>query len=345
VTDASLTALTAAAARAAHLLVDAPPHIFADPLAGTLLGADAATFLAYHHDHGDHPVLAGARAQAVIRSRVTEDRLADAARQGLDQYVILGAGLDSFAYRSPLAAGLRVFEVDHPATQEGKRDRLAAAGIAPPRCVRFVPVDLEGEPLMGPLLAAGFDPARPALFSWLGVTMYLTREAIAGTLSVVGALAAGTGIVFDYMLPAPLRDAAGESYVEQVGAAAAHRGEPWLSFLAPDEVADLLAATGFGAISQVGQRDSLPDTLWHRGDALRPTALSMIAHAVVPGGIPEPGRPGKADRIAVVAGRISGTWRRGEGDRISTATRAGSWLPRAGDTRGSARQMLVRVFE
>jgi methyltransferase (TIGR00027 family) len=288
VTDASQTALTAAAARAAHLLVDARPHIFADPLAGALLGDDAEILLRYHLEHGDHLVLAGARAQVVIRSRVTEDRLAEAVGRGVEQYVVLGAGLDSFAYRSPLAARVRVFEVDHPGTQRDKRSRLASGGVAEPPSVRFVPVDLERQPLVGALLAAGFDPARPALVSWLGVTMYLTREAVRQTLSVFAGFAPGTEVVFDYMLPAPLRDEAGEAYVEQVGAVAAHRGEPWLSFFAPDEVADLLAAAGFGAVQQAGQRESLPDRLWRRADVLRPMALSMIAHAVAQ----EPAAPG-----------------------------------------------------
>jgi len=277
---ASQTALTAAAARAAHLVVDTAPHIFADTLAEPLLGADAPTLLAYHRAHGDHPVLAGARAQVVIRSRLAEGLLAAAVARGVDQYALLGAGLDTFAYRAAVPAGLRVFEVDHPGTQRDKRARLAAAGIAEPPHLRFVPVDLEREPLVDALRDTGFDPARPALAAWLGVTMYLTREAFTGTLSVLGGLAAGSGLVFDYMLPERLRDAAGEAYVAQVGAVSAERGEPWLTFLAPDEAAELLADAGFRAVTQTGQRESLPEALWRRTDALRPAALSMCAHAV-----------------------------------------------------------------
>ena len=113
----SRTALTAAAARAAHLIVDAEPYIFEDRAALPLLGVDAEELLDYHRLHGDHPVLAGARTQVAVRSRFAENRVAAAARRGIDQYVILGAGLDSFAYRQ-VAADVGVFEIDHPGTQE-----------------------------------------------------------------------------------------------------------------------------------------------------------------------------------------------------------------------------------
>ena len=119
--EPSLTALTAAAARAAHLIVDNEPVIFADTLAQAMLGERAEELISYHLAHGTHPVLASARAQVTCRSRYAEDRLADAIGRGIGQYVLLGAGLDSFAYRSPLAGRVRVFEVDHPATQEYKR--------------------------------------------------------------------------------------------------------------------------------------------------------------------------------------------------------------------------------
>jgi O-methyltransferase involved in polyketide biosynthesis len=122
----SQTALAAAAARAAHLVVDQEPLIFRDPVAADLIGEPGAEMVGYHRRSGDHIVLAGTRAQVSVRSRYTEQRLAELADRGLDQYVLLGAGLDSFAYRSPLAGRLRVFEVDHPASQRWKRDLLAA---------------------------------------------------------------------------------------------------------------------------------------------------------------------------------------------------------------------------
>jgi methyltransferase, putative, TIGR00027 family len=185
--------MTAAAARAAHLLVDSEPRIFADSLAALLLGDKAETYLRYHREHGDHPLLAGTRAQPPCRSRFTEDQLALAAARGTAQYVILGAGLDSFACRSELAGRLRVFEVDHPATQQRKRALLAAAVLAEPPTLTWVPVDFETDELIASLTAAGLDPFAPAFVSWLGVTMYLTAEAIGATLASLSRLAPGSG--------------------------------------------------------------------------------------------------------------------------------------------------------
>jgi methyltransferase (TIGR00027 family) len=283
VAEPSQTALTAAAARAAHLIVDGPPPIFADGLAAALLGDRADEFIGYHRAHGTHLVLSTARAQATCRSRYTEDRLADGVRRGVTQYVILGAGLDSFGYRSDLAGRVRVFEVDHPATQEWKRQVLAAARIPVPASLAFVPVDFESGSLAERLARAGFDPSRPALISWLGVTMYLTRAAIGQTLAVIGRFAPGTEVIADYMLPAGMRDEAGDSYVQQVMPVAAQRGEPWLTFLSPDDMSGLLAEHGFGSIEHVRQRDTVEAAVWDRSDSLRPIDLSRLAHATFSG--------------------------------------------------------------
>ena len=270
----SLTAFTAAAARAAHLIVDDEPPIFADTLAEAMLGERADEFIGFHRAHGTHPILSAARAQVTCRSRYTEDRLADGIRRGTGQYVILGAGLDSFARRSRLAGQILVFEIDHPATQEWKR-RVAPES----ENVRFVPVDFTRDSLAERLRQAGFDFAAPAFVSWLGTTVYLEERAIAQTLAVTGGFAPGSEIVVDYMLPAGRRDAAGDSYAEQVGQACAERGEPWLSLFAPQEAAALLRQHGFGAVRDVGQRDMIPAPLWERTDTLRPADLSRIAHA------------------------------------------------------------------
>jgi methyltransferase (TIGR00027 family) len=267
--------MTAAAARAAHLIVDSEPLIFADPLAYPLLGAAAEDLVGYHRQHGAHPVLAGARAAVTTRSRYTEDRLAAAVRRGVVQYVILGAGLDSYAYRSP--HGIRVFEVDHPDTQRWKRGLLAAAGIAVPDTVVFTPVDLETDALADRLAHHGFDDARPALVSWLGVTMYLTRDAIAETLAVVGGLAPGSEIVVDHMLPEHLRDTAGQSYVDLVAPVAAEHGEPWLTFLDPGEMAAMMRKCGLEPVEHVPQRDAVPAELWNRSDPLRASDLAVLS--------------------------------------------------------------------
>ncbi len=278
--EPSHTALIAAAARAAHLIVDNDPAIFVDSMACTLLGHRADELIGFHRAHSTHPVLSGARAEVTCRSRYTEDRLANGLDRGVAQYVILGAGLDSFAYRSDLADQVRVFEVDHPATQRWKRRRLRTAQIASPGSVRFVPLDFETDSLADRLIQSGFDPARPALVSWLGVAMYLTRAAIGETLAVIGAFAPGTELVADYMLPASMRDAAGNAYVELVAPVAAQRGEPWLTFLTPGDMSALLEQHGFGSVEHVRQRDSVGAAMWDRSDSLRPAELSRLAHAI-----------------------------------------------------------------
>jgi methyltransferase (TIGR00027 family) len=285
--EPSFTALTAAAARAAHLIVDREPVIFADTMAQAMLGERADELIAYHRKHGAHPVLAGARAQVTCRSRYTEDSLAAAVERGAAQYVILGAGLDTFAIRSPLAGRVRVWEVDHPATQEYKR-RVAAAGQ-----VAYVPVRFGRDSLHRELRCSGFDFAAPAFAAWLGVTMYLGAGEIEQTLAVLGGFAPGSELVADYMLPPGLRDVAGEDYARQVGQAAAERGEPWVSLFSPTEMAGLLTRHGFGAARDVGQQDMVPAAAWQRDDALRPAELSRIAHAFVGSG---PGMDGTFQR-------------------------------------------------
>jgi methyltransferase (TIGR00027 family) len=253
--------------------------IFADTLAADLLGDQAEEFVSYHRLHGSHLVLSTARAEVTCRSRYAEDSLAGAIGRGVTQYVVLGAGLDSFAYRSALAADVAVFEVYHPATQDWKRGRLSGAGLPVPANMSFVPVDFEAESLTGKLAGNGFDASRPALVSWLGVTMYLSEPAIGAVLAEVGGFAAGTELVLDYMLPADLGDDIGSSYVEQVAPAAAEQGEPWLAFFGPEQMTSLLSAHGFGAIRHVAQRDIGGPALWRRTDSLRPADLSRLAHA------------------------------------------------------------------
>ena len=276
--------MTAAAARAAHLLVDSEPRIFADSLAALLLGDKAEIYLRYHREHGDHPLLAATRAQATCRSRFTEDQLALAAARGTAQYVILGAGLDSFACRSELAGRLRVFEVDHPATQQRKRALLAAAGLAEPPMLTWVPVDFETGELIAALTAAGLDPAAPAFVSWLGVTMYLTAEAIGATLASLSRLAPGSELVTDYMLTADLRDADGVTYAGLVMPDSERRGEPWLSFFTPEQMTGLLTRHGFTGVRDVRQRDSISAALWERTDLLRPIELSRLCQGTVGAG-------------------------------------------------------------
>ncbi|MFC7111455.1 class I SAM-dependent methyltransferase [Nonomuraea rubra] len=215
---------------AVHLVVDGEPHLFRDTLAATLLGGQAGELIGYHRAHGDHVVLSGTRAQVTARAAYTERLLGDR----FEQYVVLGAGLDTFALRrAPGGPPSRVIEVDHPATQRWKRDLMTAAGLASPDGLVFAPVDFESGDLMAALRAAGLDPERPALVSWLGVAMYLTEEAIAATLAVLGRLPRGSELVMEYALPPGLRDERGAEYASFALAAAADRGEPWPSPPAP----------------------------------------------------------------------------------------------------------------
>ena len=262
----SRSALMAAAARAAHLLVDSPPVIFADTHAYALLGARAEELVSYHRNHGSHLVLASARAAVVTRSRFTEDQLA-----GVGQYVILGAGLDTYAARS---SSPRVFEVDHPDTQSWKRDRLVSTAV-------YVAVNLETDPLMPALLRSGFNPAEPALVSCLGVTMYLSVEAITKTIAELATCARGTKLIADYMLPTNLRDERGQTYVDLVAQNTADNGEPWRTFLRPEDLTDLLTHHGFTDIRHVTERDSVAADLWNRSDALTPATLTMLAQATL----------------------------------------------------------------
>ncbi|MBF6174223.1 class I SAM-dependent methyltransferase [Nocardia blacklockiae] len=267
----------AAAARAAHLLVDREPFLFEDTAAARLLGDQAEELLSYHRLHGDHLVLAGTRAQVAVRGHFTESRLA---ASGLGQYVILGAGLDTFAYRSPLAREVAVFEVDHPDTQRWKRAALASAGLGPLGEIAFVPVDFERDDLMCGLVAHGFDRARPAVVNWLGVTMYLTPAALETTVAALSACAPATELIVEYALPPELRDEPGRAYAELVAPAAAERGEPWLGTQTPEEMSHLLARHGFRVAEHVTQRAAVPAAAWERSDVLRPSDLCRLVRAV-----------------------------------------------------------------
>ena len=245
----SRTAQGAALHRAAHQLVDLPP-VFADPLALRIVGDEAAGEL--RAGKGRHALVESTPLRAFIatRSRFTEDSLAEAHASGVRQYAILGAGLDTFAYeRARRFEGLAIFEIDHPATQGWKRARLGEAGIAIPDSVTYAPVDFERDTLANGLARAGFDSSRPAFFAWLGVTPYLTREAITATLAFIASLKPGSGVVFDYaQAPGALHSA----HFEAMAARVAALGEPFRSLLDPAELVRDLARLGFKRIENFG---------------------------------------------------------------------------------------------
>lgn len=279
--EPSRTALMAAAGRAAHLVVDREPFIFEDTVAHALLGEGAEELIGYHRAYGEHLILSGVRAQVTSRSHYTERRLAELAALGVTQYVILGAGLDTFAQRSPLAGRVAVFEVDHPATQRWKRGLLASAGITSPDDLAFVGVDFETDTLTDRLVACGFDTTKPALVSWLGVSMYLTDQAITATLTAVGGFAPGTELIMEYALPPALRDERGDAFAQMAMSASAERGEPWLSFFTPEELSATLADHHLDVAEHAGQRQAADPALWQRHDSLAPADACRLVRAVV----------------------------------------------------------------
>ena len=261
----SRTALRVALRRAAHQLFDRP-LVFEDPIAVPLLGARYAEELKRTPLRTDRPFSTALRAFVVARSRYAEDNLQRAVANGVRQYVLLGAGLDTFAYRNPYAA-LRVFEVDHPATQHWKRELLVESSIKIPASLTCAPVDFEHQSLPERLVAAGFDTGQPAFFAWLGVTMYLTAPAFRSTLAFVAAQRSGSGLVFDYSQPRealPLLERLGH---DSLAARVKLAGEPFQLFFTPAESAAEL--TRFREIEDLGSKEINARYFTQRTDQLK----------------------------------------------------------------------------
>ena len=179
-----------------------------------------------------------------VRSRFAEDELAHAVALGVRQCVVLGAGLDTFAYRNPYQ-NVKVFEVDHPDTQAWKREQLRAAGIEIPTSLTFVPVNFEEQTLADGLAHSGFDASAPAFFSWLGVTPYLTREACMTTLGLIAKMSAGSGVVFDFAIDPMLLNAGQKEAFEALSKRVAAYGEPFQLFFDPEKLRMELKSMGF----------------------------------------------------------------------------------------------------
>ncbi len=221
-------------------------------------------------------------AAVVTRSRYLEDEVDQAVRRGVSQYVILGAGLDSFAYRRPeLAKVLHIFEVDHPATQGWKRARLRVTGVELPANLTLVPVDFEKESLIGNLRMSGYRTDAMGIFSWLGVTMYLSSDAIFGTLRAVAALAPGTEIIFEYSVPKELVDEETQKILAASMTAGQARGEPQQSFFEPAKLAEQVRKIGFAEVSDFGPDEAEARYFNDRTDGLRPFALNHYMRARV----------------------------------------------------------------
>ncbi|MVA56846.1 class I SAM-dependent methyltransferase [Agrobacterium vitis] len=248
----SPSALTTASLRAAHELLD-EPIVLTDPIALKILGPETEAALRQDPFRMNDPISRSSRAFLIGRSRFAEDELAHAVAQGICQYVILGAGLDTFAYRNPHAEiGVRVFELDHASTQQWKRECLEKAGIALPDSVSFVPVDFEHDTLAERLAEAGFHADQPACFCWMGVTVYLTRQAIIDTLSFVASQPAGSSITFDYRVPASHLGSIERFVVDIVEKEFTDAGEPWLSSFEPEQLQQQLKELGFSHVEDPG---------------------------------------------------------------------------------------------
>ncbi|MDB4911687.1 MAG: SAM-dependent methyltransferase [Gemmatimonadetes bacterium] len=236
--------------RAAHQLLD-KPLVFDDPLAVRVIGARAEANLP---EQPKNFVAARFRAYMAARSRFAEDELRDAVAHGVRQYVILGAGLDTFAYRNPFPE-LRVFEVDHPATQAWKRKRLAQVGIQVPSSMTFAPVDFNRETFDDGLKNAGFDESAPAFFSWLGVTMYLETDIVLGTLRAIREMNASNGVVFDYAVPRETLGFVGRLALDAVSRRVKKAGEPFRGFFAPADLIAKLRAMGYSHVEDLGSAE------------------------------------------------------------------------------------------
>ena len=263
------TAVRVALWRALHLEVDAPPHVIEDEIGLKLVAPDAN----WRSRPDMHPQGTSLfRASIVARARFIEDLVTEQAGQGVTQYVILGAGLDTFAQRRPeIASGLRVFEVDQPGAQAWKQQRLSELGFGVPSFLRFVPVDFEaGDAWWEALVAAGLDTRRPAVVASSGVSMYLTRDAIFATLRQVAALASGSTLAMTFLVPLALMGEEVRAGFQMAEKGARASGTPFISFFTPAEMLALAREAGFRKARHVSAAALAERYFANRTDGLRP---------------------------------------------------------------------------
>lgn len=242
----SRTAYRVALRRAAHQVFDDPP-VFRDPLALRILGITSARLALNELRAPKRPYSRSLRAFVVGRSRFAEDTLHDAVARGCTQYVLLGAGLDTFAYRNPYPT-VTVFEVDHPATQAWKRLLLEQNAIAVPESSVHVAVDFEQDSLIDRLLAAGFRTDAVTVFAWLGVVPYLTSTAMRSTLHVLGSLEGDVSLVMDYSLPREMLPRNEQLALDSLSERVARSGEPFRQFFSPEQIGRELGDSGMRVV-------------------------------------------------------------------------------------------------
>lgn len=261
----SRTALRVALRRAAHQIYDSP-LVFEDPVAVPILGDGYAEELRRTPVRNDRPFSVGLRAFMVARSRYAEDNLRQAVTAGVRQYVLLGAGLDTFAYRNPWPE-LRVFEVDHPATQQWKRELIGKNGIAIPENLTYVAVDFERQSLGERLVESGFLRNEPAFFAWLGVVPYLTMEAFRGTVSFIASQPSASGVALDYGLPRAALPFLERLVHDSLASRVKLAGEPFQLFFSPQEIAAEFSA--FRTVEDLGSPEINARYFSGRKDQLR----------------------------------------------------------------------------
>jgi methyltransferase (TIGR00027 family) len=283
----SRTADAAAATRAAHRLYDRP-IVFDDPLAGGLTSPGWRRLCENRLLHwlvvrtalrSLQPV----GGQVLSRARYAEDCLEAAVADGIEQYVILGAGHDSFALRRPdLMRHLAVFELDHPDTQRAKRDRLSALGRELPDQLEFVPVDFEAEPFDEALARSSFCRERRAFFSWLGTVPYLSEDAVFSVLSALSSLASGESqLVFDYAVPEALIDEADRRAVARLRRFTDRRGEPLVTFFEPAALCERVSELGYRVLENLAPSEQNRRYFSDRSDGLRALSGSYYLHLSV----------------------------------------------------------------
>jgi methyltransferase (TIGR00027 family) len=264
----SRTALRVALWRAAHQFLD-HPRVLEDPFAVAIVGSAIDEIRADPRRYQSR-LAKRFRAFMVARSRYTEDQLAASVARGVKQYLILGAGLDTSAYRGIAGSrGLQIFEVDHPNTQTWKKERLQAANVVIPPVVQFVPVDFERQNLATELQAVGFLADQPAFVSWLGVVPYLTRAAAAHTFGYLGTFPKGSGVAFDYGVAQASLGLFDRVMLNALARRVARAGEPFRLFFAPAELDEFLANLGFDRVEQLGSKEINERYFTGRSDGLR----------------------------------------------------------------------------
>jgi methyltransferase (TIGR00027 family) len=262
------TAVRVALWRALHIEVDPPPYVLEDTVGLKLAAPDEGW---RRRPDMDAEATKLFRASILARARFIEDLVAEQAQRGVAQYVILGAGLDSFAQRRPeIASRLTLFEVDRPEPQAWKRQRLEELGFGPPPWLRFVPVDFEAGNSWDALAKAGFDRGKPAIIASTGVSMYLTKEANAAALREVAALGPGSTLVMSFLLPLDRAEPALRPGIEAAAKGARASGTPFISFFTPSEILSLARQAGFKDARHVSAAQLAELYFAGRSDGLRP---------------------------------------------------------------------------